>query len=68
MMMPSSIDSSLLAVPERILRRAQLPYAREPPAIVTTTTSAPSSARNSSMVPFPLICAAISFGMLVNAV
>ena len=43
-------------------------YAREPPATATTTTSAPSNAKNKMSAPFEAICSAIMAGIIVNAV
>ena len=43
-------------------------YAREPPATATTTTNAPSKAKNKMSAPFEAICSAIMAGIMVNAV
>ena len=43
------------------------PYARDPPASATSTTSAPSSAKNSSNNALSAIWAPIIRGTIVNA-
>ncbi len=47
---PSALVASCALRLLRSFSDAQRPYAREPPAIETTTTSAPSSARKSRML------------------